>query len=84
MAAYDYRQIGQHRVLKTKPNGECTHLSEDGCTIYDRRPSVCRTYDCRKHFNSLAGREKRRFSTSALGEAARERLATLEAQDLVD
>jgi hypothetical protein len=34
--------------LARRDDGACVLLSEDGkCTIYDRRPFVCRTYDCR-------------------------------------
>src|SRR5207247_1440115 len=29
-------------------NGACIYLGEHGCTIYDKRPSTCRTYDCRR------------------------------------
>ena len=84
MAVYDYRRIGEHRVLNNKPNGDCTHLGPEGCAIYEKRPFVCRTYDCRKHFKSLAASERRRFSNSMLGAEARKRLATLDAADLAD
>jgi Fe-S-cluster containining protein len=84
IAAYDYRHIGDHRVLNNKPNGECTHLGPEGCTIYEKRPFVCRTYDCRKQFKILASSERRRFSNSALGDEARKRLGTLDAGDLAD
>jgi Fe-S-cluster containining protein len=84
MAAYDYRRIGKHLVLNNKPNGECTHLGPEGCTIYEKRPFVCRTYDCRKHLKCLAGNERRLFSRSALGDEARKRLDTLDADDLAD
>ena len=30
------------------PDGYCAHHERDGCTVYDRRPLVCRTYDCRQ------------------------------------
>jgi hypothetical protein len=33
--------------LKHKPNGECTYLVPQGCSIHDRVPTVCRTFDCR-------------------------------------
>lgn len=33
--------------LKTNEDGACVYLGEHGCSIYDRRPSACRTYDCR-------------------------------------
>ncbi|MEZ4362892.1 MAG: YkgJ family cysteine cluster protein [Kofleriaceae bacterium] len=25
----------------------CTYLSAQGCTVYERRPATCRSYDCR-------------------------------------
>lgn len=33
--------------LKHKPNGECIYLTPVGCSIHDRVPKVCRTFDCR-------------------------------------
>jgi Putative zinc- or iron-chelating domain len=84
MPAYDWRQLGKHKVLNNKPNGDCAHVGPDGCTIYEKRPAVCRTYDCRKHFKSLTGNERRRFSKSVLGDEARKRLDTLDAGDLAD
>lgn len=33
--------------LNHKPNGDCIYLSETGCTIYERRPQLCREMDCR-------------------------------------
>jgi hypothetical protein len=35
------------RFLRKKPNGECVHLQEGGCSVYEHRPSACRVYDCR-------------------------------------
>lgn len=35
------------RILKHKPNGECVYLDDKGCTIWEQRPAVCRTFDCR-------------------------------------
>ena len=33
--------------LHQKPNGDCVFLDrKTGCTIYDHRPAVCRSYDC--------------------------------------
>jgi Fe-S-cluster containining protein len=84
MAIYDWRQIGEFRVLNNKPNGECVHLGPGGCTIYEQRPLVCRTYDCRKQFKILSGNERRRFRNSAMGDEARKRLDTLDGGDLAD
>jgi len=34
--------------LQFQPNGDCVYLDrEKGCTIYDRRPMMCRVFDCR-------------------------------------
>lgn len=34
-------------VLQRKKNGECIYLGKTGCTIYDRAPTVCKSFDCR-------------------------------------
>ena len=34
-------------VLQRRADGGCVHLGEQGCTVYQYRPSVCRTFDCR-------------------------------------
>jgi len=34
-------------VLQRRADGACVHLGEQGCTVYEHRPSVCRTFDCR-------------------------------------
>lgn len=39
--------IGSGPILKRKPNGDCVYLGENGCTIHDRAPIVCRVFDCR-------------------------------------
>jgi hypothetical protein len=46
-----------HLVTERSPDGElvlqrrsdraCVHLGERGCTVYEQRPAVCRTFDCR-------------------------------------
>ena len=84
LAIYDWREVAGVRVLKTAANGDCIHLGSNGCTIYERRPQVCRVYDCRKHFSILSAAEQKRFAASALGVAARQRLATLDADDRRD
>ena len=37
-------------ALQQKPNGDCTYLGEAGCTIHDRSPAICRSFDCRQMF----------------------------------
>lgn len=34
-------------LLGYDEHGHCPMLGEHGCTIYEHRPSACRTYDCR-------------------------------------
>ena len=34
-------------VLQRRSDGACVHLGERGCTVYEQRPSVCHTFDCR-------------------------------------
>ncbi len=50
--SYQHEEIelpgaGVGPVLKRKPNGDCIYLGDDGCTIHDRAPTVCRVFDCR-------------------------------------
>ena len=35
-------------ILAHKPNKECVYLGPEGCTIYERRPWICRRFDCRE------------------------------------
>jgi hypothetical protein len=34
-------------MIAHKPNGDCIYLDEQGCSIHDRAPSLCRSADCR-------------------------------------
>ena len=34
-------------VLQRRSDGACVHLGTQGCTVYEQRPAVCRTFDCR-------------------------------------
>lgn len=50
VASYQTEQhprIKSARMLAHKPNGDCIYLGESGCTIYGRRPQMCRKMDCR-------------------------------------
>lgn len=35
------------RELRKRDDGACVHLGAQGCSVYDYRPTICRTYDCR-------------------------------------
>lgn len=72
-------------ILKHKPGPahECIYLGEHGCTIYDRRPKVCRVFDCRRFYLSLAdlprAQRKRWENGSEVIRAGKARLDTLPA-----
>jgi uncharacterized protein len=34
-------------MLKQRKDGTCTYLGPFGCSIYNRRPAICRSFDCR-------------------------------------
>lgn len=38
--------FGDLRVLR-QVEGACVYLGDQGCTIYERRPAMCRSFDCR-------------------------------------
>ncbi|MGD0108250.1 MAG: YkgJ family cysteine cluster protein [Rhodopila sp.] len=41
--------------LRHADTGACVHLGPQGCTVYEHRPTICRSYDCRMiGFFSLA------------------------------
>jgi len=45
-------------LLATEANGQCVYLGSTGCTIYDRRPLLCRNFDCRKHYLILPKQDR--------------------------
>ena len=60
-AAFDTMQIpglpGEF-FLRILPNGDCTYLGPQGCTIHERAPMMCRVFDCRRHFLSTTKAER--------------------------
>ncbi len=76
-------------VLRHRPNGDCIYLGDNGCTIYDHAPAVCRRFDCRRYFLSMPRNERRQMERVAraklkIFEAARERLHTLTPEQRAD
>lgn len=45
-------------LLATDGKGACVYLGAKGCTIYDRRPLLCRSFDCRKHYLILPRQDR--------------------------
>lgn len=37
----------ERRVLTHDASGQCSQLTEAGCSVYAHRPAACRLYDCR-------------------------------------
>lgn len=66
------------QMIKFKENGDCIYLGEHGCTIYDNRPILCRSFDCRKNY--LMWTKKRRMNSGQNQEvftAGKQRINTL-------
>jgi hypothetical protein len=73
-------------LLATEPNGQCVYLGPAGCTIYERRPLLCRSFDCRKHYLILPRQDRDNlvrlgFSSRAVFNAGRARLGSLSAAE---
>lgn len=69
-------------ALATDENGWCVYLGEHGCTIYERRPNLCRSFDCRKHYLMLPRQDRDNLvriglSSRAVFNAGRARVRTL-------
>lgn len=72
--------------LATDDKGRCSYLGLHGCTIYDRRPFLCRSFDCRKHYLILPRQDRDNLvriglSSRAVFNAGRARLKTLNSQE---
>lgn len=72
--------------LATDGGGRCVYLGLNGCTIYDRRPFLCRSFDCRKHYLILPRQDRDNLvkiglSSRAVFNAGRSRLKTLNATE---
>lgn len=73
-------------LLETAADGACVYLGKSGCTIYERRPLICRTFDCRKHYLILPRQDRDnlvrlKLSSRAVFNAARSRLSTLSVEE---
>lgn len=73
-------------MLATTPDGACVYLGPTGCTIYEQRPLLCRSFDCRKHYLILPRQDRDNLvrlglSSRSVFNAARARLKTLSAAE---
>jgi Fe-S-cluster containining protein len=72
-------------ILKHKENGDCIYLEENGCTIYDKRPVICRSFDCR--INYMRWTKARRNSSNQnleVWKAAKSRLHTMTGKERLE
>jgi Fe-S-cluster containining protein len=57
-------------MLAHKPNGDCVYLGEIGgvgrCTIYARRPLICRSFDCGLAYAKMRRHDRRRLLRDGL------------------
>jgi len=70
---YDCKRFDGRWVLRHKDNKDCIYLDRDAphkCTIYGRRPAICRSLDCRILL-MLSSKDRRRVSRKVLGAARR-------------
>ena len=71
-------------LLATTSAGACVYLGPSGCTIYERRPLLCRSFDCRKHYLMLPRQDRDNLvrlglSSRPVFNAGRKRLRSLSA-----
>jgi len=66
-----YRTRKVWHALENRPayaleqrNGACVYLGAQGCTIYDKRPSLCRSYDCRIFVKSFTRAQEKQMVES--------------------
>lgn len=76
-------------LLATDASGACVYLGPSGCTIYERRPLLCRSFDCRKHYLILPRQDRDNLvrlglSSRAVFNAGRARGKTLSASERRD
>lgn len=57
-------------VLKHGPDGWCIYLGQNGCTIHDRAPAICREFDCGQAWAMVPRAERRRRVKAGLADAA--------------
>lgn len=81
--SHPFTRVEVH-VIRPRDDGTsaCRYLGETGCTIYDRRPVICRGFDCRRLYLKFDRNTRRRMIANSMADAAifkagRERLSSL-------
>lgn len=47
-------------AIRQTPEQACIYLGPSGCEVYDYRPAICRSFDCRRYFLDFPDRTERR------------------------
>ena len=53
-------------ALKHKENGDCIYLGDEGCSIWNNAPAVCKAFDCRELFKATTPKQRKRFVSEGL------------------
>ena len=67
-------------VLKQNADGSCIYLKDNACSIHERAPLICQSFDCRGWFLKFTRHERRKMMAQggeyqrAIFEAGRARL----------
>lgn len=74
--------VGSIATVKKGADGYCIYLGANGCTIHDRAPTICKSFDCRDLYRSKTRHERRRLvakgvCSKEVFDAGRVRLHTL-------
>ncbi len=82
----DPETVAVVHLLATKEGGECIYLGTSGCTIYERRPVLCRNFDCRKLYLILPKQDRSNLvrlgmSSQAVLNAGKARVQTLSIEE---
>ena len=82
VASYRHRVTADGVSVLATEDGRCVYLGDSGCTIYQRRPLLCRSFDCRKHYLMLPRQDRDNLvqlglSSRAVFNAGRARLKSL-------
>lgn len=66
-------KLYKHRYgkLDIGPDGNCFHMVDDKCTIYEDRPQICKDFDCRDLLSEFENRVFGRTIISALKNTGR-------------
>lgn len=74
---YVTQVVGNQITLLHKGNGDCVYLDrERGCTIWNKRPVVCREFDCRAVVKAVPENVLMKYVTKEVIERGKQLLAT--------